>query len=149
MSSSLPALNATLNAAAGVCLCAGLVCIKRGLRTAHARWMLLATGISAAFLTSYLWYHFKVVPEIGHTPFRGQGAWRPIYFAMLISHVLLAGANVPLVAMTLWHAARKDWPRHRKLARITWPVWFYVSVTGVLVYLALYRWNPPAAGLPQ
>jgi uncharacterized membrane protein YozB (DUF420 family) len=149
VSSSLPALNATLNAAAGVCLCAGLVCIKRGLRTAHARWMLLATGISAAFLTSYLWYHFKVVPEIRAHALPGAGSLAPDLLRDVDQPRAAGRRERPLVAMTLRHAARKDWPRHRKLARITWPVWFYVSVTGVLVYLALYRWNPAAAGLPQ
>ena len=142
MGSGLPALNASLNALACVLLCLGLVFIKRGARRAHERTMLAATLVSAAFLTSYLYYHFRVVPEIGHTPFRGTGFVRGAYYALLISHVLLAILNVPLVAVTLWRASRGDWERHRRIARLTWPVWFYVSVTGVLVYFALYRWNP-------
>jgi len=141
---SLPALNASLNALAGVLLCLGLVLIKRGRREAHERAMWLATLVSTAFLTSYLYYHFVVVPEIGHTRFNGPQPWRALYFVLLVSHVALAALNVPLVAMTLLRALRKDWERHRRLAKITWPVWFYVSVTGVLVYFALYRWNPPA-----
>src|SRR5262245_25721866 len=106
--------------------------------------MLAATAVSAAFLVSYLYYHLHVVPQVGHTRFNGPQPWRSAYFAMLISHVTLAALNVPLVGLTLWRAARRDWPRHRRIARITWPIWFYVSVTGVLVYLVLYRWNPPA-----
>ncbi len=142
MSSSLPALNASLNATAAVLLCAGLVLIKRGRRSAHAGAMIAASVVSAAFLASYLIYHFVVVPRIGHTPFRGTGIARPLYFAMLTSHVLLAVVNLPLVALTLVRAWRRDWVRHRRIARWTFPIWLYVSVTGVLVYLVLYRWNP-------
>ncbi len=140
--SSLPALNATLNAVACLLLCAGLLWIRRGRRSAHARAMVCAAVVSGAFLVSYLYYHFHVVPEVGHTPFRGTGFVRGAYYTLLVSHVLLAVLNVPLVALTLWRAAHGDWERHRRIARLTWPVWLYVSVTGVLVYLALYRWNP-------
>jgi len=143
LASALPALNASLNACAGVLICLGLYFIKRGARRAHERAMIAATVVSAAFLISYLTYHFAVVPKVGHTPFRGTGLARSAYLALLISHVLLAMVNVPLVALTLWRAWRKDWERHRRMARLTWPVWLYVSVTGVLVYFALYRWNPP------
>ena len=142
MTSALPALNASLNALSATLLCAGLVLIRRGRRRAHAGAMLAATLVSAVFLVSYLYYHFVVVPESGHTTFRGRGPLRAAYYGMLVSHVVLAALNVPLVAVTLWHAARGNWTRHRRCARITWPVWIYVSVTGVLVYLALYRWNP-------
>jgi uncharacterized membrane protein YozB (DUF420 family) len=141
---SLPALNAVLNATATVLLCWGLVLIKRGRRRAHARTMIAATAVSAAFLASYLYYHFAVVPELGHTPFHGGGLARTAYYGMLVSHVLLAIVNVPLVLLTLVRAARGDLERHRRVARWCWPVWFYVSVTGVLVYLVLYHWNPPA-----
>jgi uncharacterized membrane protein YozB (DUF420 family) len=141
---SLPALNASLNALACLFLCAGLACIKRGARRGHVGCMLSATLVSALFLASYLYYHFAVVPEVGHTLFRGEGLARKAYYLLLVSHVLLAAANVPLVGLVLWRAARRDWPRHRQLARVAWPVWFYVSVTGVLVYFALYRWNPVA-----
>ena len=143
--SSLPALNAALNTTSAVLLVAGLVAIKRGRREAHARLMLGATLVSVAFLVSYLIYHFHVVPELGHTPFRRTGLIKGLYYALLISHVLLAAVNLPLVLLTLYRAQRKDWPAHRRIARWTWPIWFYVSVTGVLVYLALYRWNPPAS----
>lgn len=142
--SPLPAVNACLNAAACLLLCTGLFLIKRGRRSAHAGMMLAATLVSAAFLTCYLTYHLWVVPKIGHTPFRGQGVVRIAYYSMLVSHVFLAAVTVPMVLVTLSRARRRDWKRHRRIARWTWPIWFYVSVTGVLVYLALYRWNPQA-----
>jgi putative membrane protein len=140
----LPALNATLNACATVLLVLGRVQIARGRREAHARTMVAATLVSALFLAGYLTYHFVVVPELGHTEFRRTGFVRSAYYAMLISHVVLAGANLPLVIVTLLHAARGRLDRHMRLARWTWPIWLYVSVTGVLVYLCLYWWNPPA-----
>ena len=146
MSSPLPALNASLNAGCCLCLVIGLILIKRGRRAAHARAMLGATAFGAAFLAGYVYYHFVVQPELGPTKFHGTGWTRPAYFALLISHVVLAAANVPLVIVTLLRAHRQDWERHRRIARVTWPVWFYVSVTGILVYLVLYHWNPPAPG---
>lgn len=146
MSSPLPALNASLNAGCCLCLVLGLLWIKRGRREAHARAMLAATAFGAAFLAGYVTYHFWVQPELGPTKYHGTGWRRPAYFALLISHVVLAAANVPLVVVTLLRARRKDWERHRRIARVTWPVWFYVSVTGILVYLVLYHWNPPAPG---
>lgn len=142
--SNLPAVNASLNATAGVLLCVGLILVKRGRHEAHARVMIAAALVSAAFLACYLWYHFVVIPEVGHTPFRRSGAVKLAYYALLISHVLLAAANLPMVLMTLFWAWRADWERHRRMARRTWPVWLYVSVTGVIVYLALYHWNAPA-----
>ena len=142
--SALPALNALLNGSAGVLLVLGLALVKRGHRRAHAKVMVAAFLVSAAFLASYLWYHFVVVPEVGHTRFRGQGGWRIAYWVLLASHVLLAMVNLPMVLRTLWLAHREDWARHRRLARWTWPIWLYVSVTGVLVYLALYRFPAPA-----
>jgi putative membrane protein len=141
--SSLPAINAGLNAAATVLLCLGLAAIRSGRRRAHATVMILATVVSAAFLACYLVYHLAVVPELGHTEFRRSGPVRFAYYALLISHVLLAMVNLPMILVTLWRAWRRDWERHRRIARWTWPVWFYVSVTGVLVYAALYHWNPP------
>ena len=144
-SSLLPSVNASLNGASGVLLVVGLVLIKRGRRAAHARVMVAATLVSATFLACYLYYHFVVVPELGHTPFRREGAWKVAYYALLFSHVVGAIVNLPMILRTLWLAHRKDWERHRRLARWAWPIWFYVSVTGVLVYLALYHWNPPQA----
>jgi len=141
----LPPLNAFLNATATVLLCVGLARIRAGRREAHRRTMLAATAVSAAFLVSYLVYHFAVVPEVGHTPFRREGVVRTAYYVLLVTHVVLAAVNLPMILATLWLAHRERWAAHRRLARWTWPIWFYVSVTGVVVYLALYHWNPPAA----
>ena len=146
MSSWLPAFDASMNALCCLCLCSGLFFIKAGRRRAHERAMLGATLFGAAFLAGYITYHFGLQPSAGPTRFNGTGLARPAYFALLISHVALAALNVPLVLATLLRAKQQDWPRHKRLARITWPVWFYVSVTGILVYLVLYHWNPPGAG---
>ncbi len=146
--SVLPTVNALLNATAAVLLVVGLVLVKRGRRRAHAGVMVTAFVVSAAFLVCYLTYHFAVVPEVGHTPFRREGPLRTAYYVMLASHVLLALVNLPMVLGTLWFASRGEWERHRRLARWTWPVWFYVSVTGVLVYLALYHLQAPATAPP-
>lgn len=143
---SLPLLNACLNGTAAVLLVVGLVLIKRGARELHARTMVLATFVSTLFLISYIYYHFGVQSTVGPTPFRRTGAVKTAYLAMLASHVSLAVVDLPLILRTLWLAWRRDWVRHRRLARWTWPIWFYVSVTGVLVYLCLYHWNPPPEG---
>jgi len=141
--SVLPEVDAVLNATAAVLLVIGLVLIKRGRRVAHARVMIGAFLVSSAFLACYLTYHFVVVPKFGHTPFRREGPIRVAYYVLLASHVLLAMVCLPLILRVLWLAWRRDWARHRRLARWTWPLWFYVSVTGVVVYLALYPLNPP------
>lgn len=144
MSTSLPAINACFNAAASVLLVVGLVLIKRGRAEAHARVMVAAFALSACFLAGYLYYHFVVIPELGHTKFNREGLVRIAYYAMLLTHVVLAAVNLPMILRTFWLAHRGDLERHRKWARVTWPIWFYVSVTGVLVYLCLYHWNPEA-----
>jgi putative membrane protein len=141
---NLPLINACLNASAALLLCVGLYFIKAGKRSAHIQTMLLATLFSACFLASYLYYHFVVIPELGHTPFRRTGAIKYAYYGMLISHVILAIVNLPMILMTLTRAFRKDWEGHKRIAPKTWGIWFYVSVTGVLVYLALYHFNPAA-----
>ena len=141
--SSLPLLNASLNGVAFLLLVLGLVLVKRGKKEAHAKAMVAATLVSAAFLASYLVYHFRVVPEVGHTPFRGEGVWKIGYLLFLASHVILAAVNLPMILITLHRAWRQDWEAHRRWAKRTFPVWAYVSITGVLVYLILYRWNPP------
>lgn len=140
--SPLPTVNAALNGTAAVLLLIGFAQIRAGRRTAHARLMLAATAVSAGFLASYLYYHFVVVPRAGHTEFGGTGALRTAYLVLLLTHVVGAVANLPMVLRTLWLAHRRDWERHRRLARWTFPLWLYVSVTGVAVYLALYVWNP-------
>jgi uncharacterized membrane protein YozB (DUF420 family) len=145
LGTSLPALNATLNGTAALLLCVGLYLAKRRRLAAHGRVMIAAFGVSAAFLVSYLYYHFAVVSEVGYTRFRGAGLARTAYYALLLSHTLLAVVNLPMILVTLLYAYRRAWERHRRIARITWPVWFYVSVTGVFVYVVLYHLNPPAA----
>jgi putative membrane protein len=131
----LPAVNATLNAIAAVLLVCGYVMIRRRRFTTHRRFMLAAFATSALFLVSYVTYH----ANIGSKPFGGQGAIRLVYFAILISHVILAAIILPLALITLSHALRDRFERHVPIARWTLPIWLYVSVTGVIVYLMLYR----------
>ena len=133
--SDLPALNASLNALASLFLLAGYVFVRRKRIAAHRTCMLGALATSALFLTSYLIYHYNV----GSRPFTGTGPIRFVYFAILISHVLLAIAIVPMVLVTVSRALAGRFDRHRRIARITWPLWMYVSVTGVIVYVMLYR----------
>ena len=134
---NLPLLNASLNGLATVLLLAGYVFIRQGRRVAHQRCMKGAFVTSCLFLMSYL-YHKIVVVKGVNTPFRGPAALKPFYLAMLMSHVLLAVAIVPLALRTIWLAIHGDFVRHRRWARWTWPLWLYVSVTGVLVYFVLY-----------
>jgi putative membrane protein len=136
MISSLPAVNATLNAIAFVLLLCGFVMIKRGRIETHRRFMLAAFATSALFLVSYVTYHANV----GSKPFTGQGAIRYVYFAILITHVILAAIILPMALITLTHALRSRFERHVPIARWTLPIWLYVSVTGVIVYLMLYQW---------
>lgn len=141
-----PLVNALLNGTAAVLLVCGLVAIKAGAQRLHEQLMGAAFLVSAAFLTSYLIYHFGPQKELGPTEFHGTGALKTAYYALLISHVLLAVVNLPMVLRTFWLAHRRRFDEHRRLARLTFPIWLYVSVTGVLVYLALYPFNPPPAG---
>jgi uncharacterized membrane protein YozB (DUF420 family) len=128
-------LNAALNAACAALLVAGYFLIRSGRREAHRRVMLAALATSGAFLVSYLTYHFQV----GSVRFTGQGPVRTLYFAILISHTILAAAIVPLVLVTVARARGARFEAHRRLARITLPLWLYVSITGVVVYWMLYR----------
>jgi len=137
---SLPLLNACLNATSGVLLLLGLAAIKTNRRVLHERLMMSALFVSAAFLASYLYYHFVVAS--GMTPYRGTGWTRTAYYAMLATHVVLAMTVVPLALRTVYLARRERFETHKRWARVTFPIWLYVSVTGVLVYLALYVWNP-------
>jgi uncharacterized membrane protein YozB (DUF420 family) len=133
--SDLPAVNATLNAIATVFLSAGWVLIRRGDRRRHRACMIAALVCSTLFLTSYVIYH----AHVGSRPFTGTGLIRRVYFAILITHVVLAAAIVPLVLTTVTRALRSQFARHRAIARWTLPLWLYVSVTGVVVYWMLYR----------
>jgi putative membrane protein len=131
----LPALNATLNAIAAVLLVIGYVEIRRGRVRQHRRAMLGAFAVSALFLASYLTYHANA----GSRPFPGSGPIRAVYFAILITHIVLAAAILPLAIVTLSLGLRARFDRHVPLARWTLPIWLYVSITGVLVYLMLYQ----------
>jgi uncharacterized membrane protein YozB (DUF420 family) len=131
----LPTVNASLNAVAGVCLVIAWVLIRQRRIEAHRRMMLAAFGASALFLLSYVVYH----AHAGSRPYHGTGWLRTFYFAVLIPHVILAAAVVPLALVTLRRGLRRDDARHRRIARITLPIWLFVSVTGVIVYLMLYQ----------
>ncbi|MEM9801623.1 MAG: DUF420 domain-containing protein [Planctomycetota bacterium] len=145
-SSRIPLVNASLNGIAFLLLIAGYVAIRRERRGLHEALMKSAFIVSAAFLASYLYYHFAVLPiSGGPTKYNGEGLAKTAYLAMLLSHVVLAVVNLPMVLRVLWLAHREDWTRHRRLARWTFPIWLYVSLTGVLVYLVLYPFNPPPA----
>lgn len=131
----LPALNATLNATSFVLLTAGWFLIKSGRRQAHKWCMIAALMVSAAFLTSYVIYHLQV----GSVPFQKTGWIRTLYFLVLIPHVILAAAIVPMILITVSRALSNRFDQHKKIAKITLPLWLYVSVTGVIVYVMLYQ----------
>jgi uncharacterized membrane protein YozB (DUF420 family) len=133
-----PALNATLNGTSAVLLLSGRVLIAKGRIAAHRACMIAAVIASALFLSCYLFFHY----EVGNIRFLGEGWARPVYFTILISHVILAMVIVPLVIVTLTLALRARYDKHRAIAKWTWPLWMYVSVTGVIVYFMLYRWFP-------
>jgi uncharacterized membrane protein YozB (DUF420 family) len=142
-SSYLPLLNAFLNAASGILLLVGHRFIRKGDRHTHKKLMLSALGTSFLFLISYLVYHYFH----GSEHFRGQGLVRPIYFLILGTHTLSAAAIVPLVVITVMRGLREDFPRHKAIARWTYPLWLYVSVTGVVIYLMLYQIFPATGGI--
>jgi uncharacterized membrane protein YozB (DUF420 family) len=136
----LATTNAVLNALATVLLVAGWVFIARGQWKAHRAAMIAAFAVSAVFLVCYLTYHYLV----GHVPFRGQGPVRTVYFAILITHIILA-VFVPILALRMFFLAWKGrWEAHRRLGKITMPIWLYVSVTGVVIYAMLYHLFPGA-----
>lgn len=135
-------VNAGLNGLATVLLTAGFLFIRAKHVCGHRFCMVSAFAVSVVFLSSYV--TSKVVRGAVHTPFGGEGFWRVFYYAMLISHVILAIVIVPLVLRTLWLAFRQQIEAHRRWARWTFPLWYYVSVTGVLVYFFLYQWFPAA-----
>lgn len=136
--SYLPHLNAVLNSSSALLLLSGYRFIRAGRVRAHRACQVSALVVSALFLTSYLTYHYYH----GTTRFTGEGIVRPVYFTILTSHTILAVVIVPLIAVTLYRALRLDFVRHRKIARITLPLWFYVSVTGVVIYVMLYHLYP-------
>jgi len=133
-----PALNATLNGTSAIFLLTGRVLIARKRVAAHRLCMIAAVAASALFLGCYVFFHIKA----GNVLFLGQGWARPVYFAILITHVILAIVIVPLAVITLSRGLKARYPQHRAIAKWTWPLWMYVSVTGVIVYFMLYRWFP-------
>ncbi|HMJ92363.1 MAG TPA: DUF420 domain-containing protein [Candidatus Acidoferrum sp.] len=137
--SDLPAVNASLNGLATVFLTIGYIFIKQKKQNAHRNCMIAAFVTSTVFLACYLTYHFNVVAV---TKFQGQGIMRPIYFFILITHIILAVVIVPLVLMSMSRGLKQRWEAHKRISRWTWPIWMYVSVTGVIVYLMLYVWFP-------
>jgi putative membrane protein len=139
----LPLLNASLNSVATLLIVAGLVAIKKDRKALHRVLMGSAIAVSAAFLTSYLIYHFNVAAV---TKFTHSGWPRTVYYFILITHVPLAALTLPLLVLTIVPALKGRYEVHKRWARITAPVWLYVSVTGVLVYLMLYVWYPPTLG---
>ena len=128
-------LNASLNGISAILLAGGYAAIRAGKRNVHKYFMVSAFGVSTVFLASYLVYHYRV----GHVVFQGQGWIRPVYFTLLISHTVLAIVIVPLILVTLRRAWLEKFDKHRLIARWTLPLWFYVCVTGVIVYLMLYQ----------
>ena len=133
--SIFPALNATLNGTSAVLILIGRKLIAQGKIAAHRAVMITAVVTSSLFLASYLYYH----AHVGSVRFQGQGWSRPIYFSILTSHTILAAATLPLVIVTMSRALRQRFDRHRAIARWTFPIWLYVSVTGVVIYFMLYH----------
>jgi len=138
----IPALNATLNGLATVLITAGFILVKSGRKEAHRRVMLAAAVVSAIFLVGYVTH--KILIRGVHTPFGGEGAIRSVYYVMLFTHIILAISIAYLVPRTFFFAIRGNFERHRAWAKWTFPIWYYVSVTGVLVYFFLYQWWPAA-----
>jgi uncharacterized membrane protein YozB (DUF420 family) len=137
--SDLPALNACLNSASTVLLTAGYIFIKRKNERAHRNCMVAALVTSALFLASYLYYHFHA----GRTVFP-ENWFKPIYLVILLTHTVLAVVIVPLIVAAVVQAIRRRFESHKRITRWTWPMWMYVSVTGVVIYLLLYQIFPPA-----
>jgi putative membrane protein len=132
---SQAALNASLNGISALLLAGGYAAIRAGKRDVHKKFMVSAFGVSTVFLVSYVLYHIRV----GHVVFQGQGWIRPVYFALLLSHTILAVVIVPLILITLRRAWLEKFDKHRLIARWTLPLWFYVCITGVIVYLMVYQ----------
>jgi uncharacterized membrane protein YozB (DUF420 family) len=136
--SDLPKINASLNALSAVLLTAGYIFIKRKNKTAHRNCMIGAVTCSVIFLGCYLYYHFHA----GRTIFKDPAWFRPIYLTLLLTHTLLAVTIIPMIIITVRRAAKARFDLHKKIARWTWPIWMYVSVTGVLIYFLLYQIFP-------
>jgi len=133
--SDLSTLNALLNAVSATLLIAGYRYIKKGEQEKHKRFMVAALVVSALFLTSYLIYHYYV----GSVPYPHHDWTRPVYFIILIPHVILAGIMTPFILVAVWFALKAQFEKHRKLVKWVWPVWIYVSLSGVVIYMMLYH----------
>ena len=142
--SDLPLLNACLNGLSTVFLTVGYILIRKGRKTGHRNCMIGALTTSALFLASYLIYHYNA----GRTVFRDPEWFRPIYLLILLTHTVLAVVIVPLVLMTVTRAIRERFELHKRIARWTWPIWMYVSITGVVIYLLLYQIFPQQKSVP-
>jgi len=136
--SDLPAVNAGLNTLSTIFLTAGYLFIRAQRQAAHRNCMIGAVVSSTLFLACYVIYHYNA----GRTTFRDPAWFRPIYLTILLTHTILAVVIVPMVLVTLYHAARRQFERHKRISRWTWPIWMYVSVTGVLIYFLLYQIFP-------
>jgi len=136
----LPSINAVFNASSAVFLVLGLRAKKRGDYKRHGLLMMTALGLSAAFLVGYVYFHFFAGAEDRH--YRGPGWLKVPYLLMLATHILLAAVNLPLILWAFWLGKRHERAKHLRVTRFAWPIWMYVSVTGVLVYLVLYVWAP-------
>lgn len=132
----LPTLNASLNSIAAFLLLSGYIAIKKNQKVLHRNLMISALVVSAAFLTSYLIYHYHVPSK----KFPDLGWIKTVYLLILVPHIILAAIMVPMILKTFWHAYKQEWEKHKKIARLTFPIWMYVSVTGVIVYFMLYHW---------
>ena len=143
---TLPAINATLNGLATGLLVAGFVQIKKGNRETHRKLMLTAFATSVLFLACYLVYHFALKSYTGSSSkkFPGVGLARTIYLGILLTHVVLAAIVPILASMTIYRGIRQQWDSHRRIAKVTFPIWLYVSVTGVIIYFMVYHWPVPA-----
>lgn len=144
---TLPAINATLNGLATILLLAGFALIKKGRQDAHRKLMLSAFTMSVLFLGCYLVYHFALKYYTGESSkkFPGTGTIKTVYYCILATHVVLAAAVPFLTSITIYRGLKQQWESHRRIARVTFPVWLYVSVTGVIIYFMVYHWPVPAA----
>lgn len=138
MNIDLPLINACLNGLSTVLLMSGFIAIKKKNEGAHKKLMIAAFITSGVFLACYLYYHFTA----GHFKFTGEGTIRTIYFLILVPHILLAMVMLPMIIMTFLRAFKGQWEKHKKIAKITFPIWLYVSFTGVILYLYIYVWFP-------
>lgn len=132
----LPTLNASLNAVAATLLLSGYIAIKKNNKELHKKLMVATFIVSSLFLTSYLIYHYYV----GSVKFPDLGWIKTVYLLILIPHIILSTVMVPMILKTFWHAYRQEWEKHKKIARLTFPIWMYVSITGVIIYFMLYHW---------